>query len=247
MLVLLGNGELYAWGVNDHFQLGNEPRGVNVIGPPVGVSFPHSHRVVHVAAGGMHSFAIDVVGDVWSWGANPRGQTGIDIGENGQGETINTPRRVSTMCKGSSILADSRVVNIACGEFHSLFLLNDGRVFACGGFDSGQLGLAPEHILKSVNKIHHPRVLTGIATPREVQFPFPSRNRERIIGINADSRRSMAWTNSHLFAWGMGNVGELGLGDVEEVFLPTLVDLNGQKPVQVSCGGLHTLALCHKY
>jgi len=195
----------------------------------------------------MHSFAIDSIGDVWSWGLNLRGQAGIEISEGRYEEIIETPRRVAAMSRGSPILAGSRVVDIACGEFHSMFLFDDGRVFTCGAYDSGQLGLGLDYILASVNKVHHPRVRAGIAVPREVWFPFPSRRWEKIIGIEADSRRSMAWTKSHLFAWGMGNVGELGLGPtVEEVFQPTLVDLAGWKPVQVSCGGQHTLALFTK-
>lgn len=223
----------------------------NVLGSPVRINLPDSRRVDRVAAGSMHSFAIDSDGDVWGWGLNLRGQTGIDtsvdINKGGYGEVIKTPLPVPTMCRGSPILAGSRVVDIACGEFHSVFLLDDGRVFTCGAYDSGQLGLGPGHILASVNKVYHPRTRVGIVVPREVRFPFPSRRRERIIGIVADSRRSMAWTEAHLFVWGMGNVGELGLGPyVDEVFQPTLVDLAGWKPVRVSCGGQHTLALFTK-
>ena len=223
----------------------------NVLGSPVRINLPDSRRVDRAAAGSMHSFAIDSDGDVWGWGLNLRGQTGIDtsvdINKGGYGEVIKTPFPVPTMCRGSPILAGSRVVDIACGEFHSVFLLDDGRVFTCGAYDSGQLGLGPGHILASVNKVYHPRTRVGIVVPREVRFPFPSRKRERIIGIVADSRRSMAWTETHLFVWGMGNVGELGLGPyVDEVFQPTLVDLAGWKPVRISCGGQHTLALFTK-
>ena len=244
ILVISTTGALYAWGINEGHRLGTASHGANVLGPLTRISLLHSRRVVHVAAGSMHSFAIDSVGDIWGWGLNLRGQTGIDIGEGGHGEVIEIPRRVSTMCRGSPTLGSSRVVDVACGEFHSVFLLDDGRVFTCGAYDSGQLGLGPGHILACVNKVYHPRVRVGITVPREVRFPFPPCKWERIIGIEADSRRSMAWTESHLFAWGMGNVGELGLGpNVDEVFQPTLVDLAGWKPVQVSCGGQHTLAL----
>jgi len=244
ILIISTTGALYAWGVNEGFRLGTASHKANIIEAPVRINLPHSRRMVRVAAGSMHSFAIDSTGDVWGWGLNLRGQIGIDIGEGGYGEIIKTPRRVSAMCEDSLVLAGSRVVDIACGEFHSLFLLNDGRVFTCGAYDSGQLGLSPGHILASVNKVHHPLVRVGIAAPREVLFPPPPHKQERIIGIEADSRRSMAWTGSRLFVWGMGNVGELGLGpDIDEVFQPTLVDLAGWKPVQVSCGGQHTLAL----
>ena len=233
--------------MNEGHRLGTASHGVNIVGAPVRIDLPYSRRVVRVAAGSMHSFAIDSIGDVWGWGLNLRGQIGIEIGEDRYEETIETPRRISTMSRGSPILAGSRVVDIACGEFHSMFLLDDGRVFTCGAYDSGQLGLGPEHILASVNKVHHPMVQAGISIPREVWFSSHSYKREKVIGIEADSRRSMAWTESQLFVWGMGNVGELGLGPtVEEVFQPTLVDLAGWKPVQVSCGGQHTLALFTK-
>ena len=171
----------------------------------------------------MHSFTIDSVGDVWGWGLSLRGQIGVDIGEGGYREIIQTPRRVSTMRTGSPIVAGSRVVDIACGEFHSASLLDNGLVFACGAYDSGQLGVGSGHFLASANKIHHPRVRGGEAVPREVRFPFPSGKRERVVWIDADSRRSVAWTISHLFVWGMGNVGELGLGVQRRRSLPAHV------------------------
>jgi len=236
ILIVTTTGTPHAWGVNEYHRLGTISHGANVVGTPIRITLPHSRRVVRVAAGNMHSFAIDSIGDV-----NVRGQIGIGIGEGGYGKIIETPRRVSTMSKGSPILAGARVTDIACGEFHSVFLLDDGRVFACGAYDSGQLGLGR---VASVNKMHNPRIRDSNAVPKEVKFPFPLCEPERIIGIEADSRRSMAWTESHLFAGGMGNVGELGLGPtVNEAFQPTLVDLAGWKPVQVSCGGQHTLAL----
>lgn len=243
ILVVSITGALYAWGINEFCQLGIVSPEANVLRSPIRIDLPFSRRVVRAAAGGMHSFAIDIYDDVWTWGLNSRGQTGIDIDEDGHGMVIETPRRVPTMCEGNPALAGSHVVDIACGEFHSVFLLQDGRVFTCGAYDSGQLGLGPVNTLVSVNKVHHPRIRTGIAVPLEVHFPFPSGGVERIIGIEADSRRSMAWTKSHLYLWGMGNVGELGLGPVTEVFQPTLIDLVGWKPIQVSCGGQHTLAL----
>jgi regulator of chromosome condensation len=197
--------------------------------------------VVRAAAGKAHSFVIDSLGDIWSWGVNFNGQAAIN--DQKHTEVIDTPHQVPTMSKGSPTLGGSHVVDISCGDFHSMFLLEDGRVFSCGKYTSGQLGLGPEHILKSENEKHHPHVQSGITVPREIRFPFPSGTPEKIIGIEAGYRRSMAWTESHLFAWGMGNVSELGLGHITEAFQPTLVDVIGHKPVHVSCGGQHTLAL----
>jgi len=235
ILTISTTGTFYAWGVNEGCRLGTVSHEANITGAPVRINLPHSRRMVRVAAGSMHSFAIDSIGGVWGWGLNLRGQIDIDFGEDGYGETIETPRRVSAMRGDSPVPAGSRVIDIACGEFHFVFLLDDGRIFTCGAYDGGKLGLGPGHILVPVNKVHHPSVRISIAEPREVRFPFPSRKLVRIMGIEADSRRSMAWTEPHLLVWGMGDVGE--------VFQPTLVDLAGWNPVQVSCGGQHTLAL----
>ena len=248
ILIVSTTGVLYTWGVNENCQLGAQSNVGNGLGSLVKFTLPYSHRFVRVAAGGMHSFAIDSVGNVWGWGVNIRGQIGLDVGEGESGKIIETPQKVSKMCKGSSVLGDACVIEISCGEFHSLFLLDDGRVFVCGGYDSGQLGLGSRHFLASINKVYHPHVHAGISTPWEVMFPLPGNKQERIIGIEAGSRRSMAWSKSRLFVWGMGNVGELGLGPrLGEVFEPTLVGSEGGwKPVLVSCGGQHTLALCVK-
>ena len=79
------------------YRLGTTSHGVNVVRYPVRISLPYSRRVVHVAAGSMHPFAIDSIGDVWGWSLNSCGQVGIETGEGGYEGIIETPRRVSTM------------------------------------------------------------------------------------------------------------------------------------------------------
>jgi hypothetical protein len=58
------------------------------------------------------------------------------------------------------------------GQEHSLFLLEVGRVFICGPYHDGQLGLGPTHALAPANN----DLLCGggIAGPWEVRFPFPT-------------------------------------------------------------------------
>ena len=38
-------------------------------------------------------------------------------------------------------MSTEKVIQIASGVFHSLFLTNKGRVYSCGWNDGGQLGL----------------------------------------------------------------------------------------------------------
>lgn len=37
-------------------------------------------------------------------------------------------------------ISEMRVVDIACGEKHSMMLTKDGRLFVCGSDEEGQLG-----------------------------------------------------------------------------------------------------------
>ena len=81
--------EHYAYGVKQGYRPGTTSHGANVVRYSVRISLP---RVVHVAAGSMHSFAIDSIGDIWGWGLNLRGQVGIEIREGGYEGIIQTPR-----------------------------------------------------------------------------------------------------------------------------------------------------------
>ena len=148
---------------------------MNVIGPPVKINPPDSRRIVRVATRSMHSFAIDSIGVVWGCDLNLCGQIGIGI------------------------LAGSCDVEIARGEFHSMFLPDDGRVFTCRAYDSGQLAPGPGHTPASVGRVHHSMIQGRIDVLRKAWFSSRSYKREKMIGIEADSRRSMARTESQLF------------------------------------------------
>lgn len=70
-------------------------------------------------------------GEVWSFGCNDEGALGRDTSEEGseyEARKVNLP---------------NACIRITAGDSHSAFLLNDGRVFACGSFrDShGTMGL----------------------------------------------------------------------------------------------------------
>src|SRR5436190_529197 len=82
-----------------------------------------------VSAGASHGLAVRSDGTVWAWGDNSAGQLG-------QTNTVTYspfPMRIATI---------TNAVSVAAGNYHSLALLKDGRVFAWGKNDQGQLGNA---------------------------------------------------------------------------------------------------------
>jgi hypothetical protein len=71
-LALKSNGTVWAWGENDHGQLGNST--FQPVSTPVEVSDLLS--VIGLAAGANHSLALRNDGTVWAWGDNGSGQLG---------------------------------------------------------------------------------------------------------------------------------------------------------------------------
>ena len=66
-------GQLWAWGRNDHGQLGLS-NALNQLRP---VKVPSSKNFVAIAAGHEHSLALSDDGTLWTWGHNANGQLGI--------------------------------------------------------------------------------------------------------------------------------------------------------------------------
>ena len=124
-------GALYACGGNDSGQLCLEDCGEStelrfippsVVGP-----------VVYVAAGCSHTYVISSSTAVFGCGANDRGQLAVVESE----ESASLRPRWMQCCSFNRM----KIVQVACGEGHTIALATDGEVFAWGAGDGGRLGL----------------------------------------------------------------------------------------------------------
>jgi len=121
-LALVADGSVWAWGDNEHGQLGD---GTNTYrSAPVEVS--GLEGVISVVAGPWHNLAVKEDGTVWAWGANLAGQLG---------DGTFTNRTLPVQVNGVS-----GIVAIAAGINHSLAVRSDGTVWAWGYNQAGQLG-----------------------------------------------------------------------------------------------------------
>nr|XP_017211386.1 probable E3 ubiquitin-protein ligase HERC4 [Danio rerio] len=124
-------------------------------------------------------------------------------------------------------LENRQVIQIACGDQHSMALTNDGQLFVWGENALGQLGLRKEQ--------------AGTQSPRHLQSlcGIP------VAQISAGGNHSFVLSLSGVvFGWGGNSAGQLGLGDTTDRFVPTVVNsLKRKKIVSISCGGEHTAAL----
>lgn len=142
VLALTTTGHVYVWGNGSQSQLGRkvlERRRLNGLHPErMGL-----RNIVHVAAGQYHSFAIDEKGEVYGWGLNTFHQLGITPEKGGDADMIITPSIVDGLSPKAH--NGSRVVQIEGGEHHSLFLFDNGEVWACGRSDAHQCGVSKDH------------------------------------------------------------------------------------------------------
>ena len=142
VLALTSTGHVYVWGNGQQNQLGRriiERRKLNGLEPErLGL-----RNIVQVAAGMYHSFAMDSNGVVWAWGLNTFHQTGLTAAKGGDEEMVMIPAQVDGLSPDQH--GGSKVVQISGGEHHSLFLFDNGEVWACGRSDSHQCGLGPDH------------------------------------------------------------------------------------------------------
>lgn len=100
-------------------------------------------KIVHVAAGSFHSFALDEKGNVYGWGLDQYRQTGVSEEDlYGDDPTVQTPTILRELDPKKH--DGSKVVRIACGQHHSVFLFDNGEVYTVGRADDHQLGLAAD-------------------------------------------------------------------------------------------------------
>ena len=87
-------------------------------------------RCVQVAAGELHSAAVTVDGDLYTWGDSFCGQLG-----HGEKGPLTSPVQVT-----AGGLEDECVANVSCGARHTLAVTEDGEVFSWGLGHFGVLG-----------------------------------------------------------------------------------------------------------
>jgi len=123
-LAVGGDGSVWAWGFNEHGQLGMETGDEWRLTTPTHLA--GFEGALSVAAGADHSFAVTADGRLWAWGRHDFGRLG-----DGSREHRFAPVEVSAV---------SGVLAAAGGSIHSVAVMEDGSLWAWGDNRHGQLG-----------------------------------------------------------------------------------------------------------
>ncbi|KAI9652566.1 MAG: hypothetical protein M1829_001508 [Trizodia sp. TS-e1964] len=200
-------GRVWSWGAGQQYQLGRrvvQRFRSHGLGPrEFGL-----RNIKYMGSGDYHGFAINEKGDVFTWGLNSFGQTGILYNAGCDGAVINMVTKLKS-------LADYKIKAISGGAHHTLAQTEDDDLLVWGRIDGHQTGIEPSDLpLENVivDQKKEPRIIsvpTIIPDIKAVQFSCKG---DTCMAITPEGKA---------YAWGFSGTYQAGCGEGEYVHLPT--------------------------
>lgn len=131
-VAVISSGIGYAWGANDSGQLGSGDAAARNWPTLVLKGAMGSHSIVEVSAGAHHTVVIGSDDRAYAWGLNNYGQLGTGNG--------NPWSYIAVAVNTTGPLVNAKIKQVAAGWDHSVAVVADGRAYAWGRNDYGQLG-----------------------------------------------------------------------------------------------------------
>jgi alpha-tubulin suppressor-like RCC1 family protein len=194
---------------------------------------PSLQLIVHtISVGKDFCSLVSCLGEVYTWGYNQFGQLGHD-------DRIMRPEPAAI-----KFFKDTVIIDISCGNQHCLALDCDGTSYVWG---RNQAVIGQTEILDRYGKINNYQNV-GV-------HQFKPRVMKEVLGYykikkisSGGFHNAVLTEKSELYLWGDNESNQLGLKDLEalNITIPKQIEffqINKYHIHEVSCGGLHTLAL----
>ncbi|MFT4186029.1 MAG: hypothetical protein QM613_02205, partial [Micrococcaceae bacterium] len=188
MLALASDGTVYAWGLNDSGQLGDNTTTNSSV--PVAVTTTgvlSGKTITSISARSDHSLALASDGTVYAWGANGSGQLGNNTTTNSS-----VPVAVTT----TGVLSGKTITDISAGDAHSLVLASDNTLYSWGNGAYGRLGRGST----TSSSVPVAVTMTGVLSGKT------------ITDISAGNYNSYVVASGWAYAWGSNVFGSNGNG-----------------------------------
>lgn len=221
------DGTAFSWGCGRHGVLGHDDV-ADKSTPLIILKFQADRvRISFMSAGFAHCGAVTDSGKVYMFGKGEDGALGLGK---------SPPHEVS---QPTAVQALLNVLELSCsvGEKHghTLFVTDEGRVYACGDGYKGKLGLGDQ-----------------LSRFEPTILPSESFNHEFITHVSAGGIHSAAVSQKgHVFTWGCGSDGRLGHPEGQghrylfRSDVPRVVEALSKvsTATRISCSYYHTAAL----
>ena len=212
-LCLSRDSTVYSFGYSIDGEHGHDEE-EDVFPPKIISSMTH---IKLISVGFRHSTCLDSDGNIFSFGDNYYGQLGIGV----DGDTLDhthIPQKVNL----------PPCIQISCGEFFTICLLENGELYSFGDNHAGQLGLG--NIGNTTDFYTSPQLISSL---QDVEF------------IECNGHFAFCKTlNNEVFCWGYNYFGVLGLGNREVQNVPVLcTSLLNENVIDIKGGENHILVL----
>ncbi|KAI9371904.1 regulator of chromosome condensation 1/beta-lactamase-inhibitor protein II [Aspergillus egyptiacus] len=237
------------WGANNRGQLGRKvlPRQrdntSNLI--PRACTFPggkwgHTDQfdVVTIGAGEYHSFAVRMDGEVYAWGCNMYGQTGIAERLLQEDSCIPLPRVVWT-------LPDQQTRSITGGTDHSVAVTQDGRCLSWASVANAALVIRREDLQNDITDHHDTVDSRMLRTPTLVTCIDGS----VAHAVAGPSHTLVVTRKGKAFGWGSNSHFEVSFIDRSDVESPKLIqseELERRRVVGAAAGKHFSILLTER-
>lgn len=231
-------GLIHIWGCGEQNQLGhhiNERLDVEQKGclyPSLLRTGTRKYKAIYTGAD--HCFAIDTKDQVWSWGLNSFGATGIAAGAGDDNAAVYTPSLVKALNN-----SNSNIVHMAGGQHHSIAINSAGQALVFGRTDGAQTGLdlstlPDSSLIRDENNV-----------ARIVIVPTPLPHIGTAVYASAGTDTSIVLNKAGLaYSWGFGANYQTGQGVTADIATPTHIDntaVRGRVLKWSGCGGQYSL------
>ncbi|BDR54308.1 hypothetical protein KIMH_04190 [Bombiscardovia apis] len=225
-LAISTQGNIYAWGRNDHGQLGNGTVGGSASRPTL-VKTPDGVTFTQVSAGERHALALASNHRLYAWGDNFYGQTGSSTNV---GTT--TPITEPTPVRAGDMF--DNITQISAGGSHSLAVSMKQEVLAWGSNERGELGY--DQATGDSQPHPDPLIVKTITYNPKITQVSAGGEFGRGYSLAIDS-------SGAVYAWGDNQFGQLGDGSLQSPTRPKQIYYLPHNITQVSAGYGHSLAL----
>uniref|UniRef100_K3WC04 B box-type domain-containing protein n=1 Tax=Globisporangium ultimum (strain ATCC 200006 / CBS 805.95 / DAOM BR144) TaxID=431595 RepID=K3WC04_GLOUD len=175
----------------------------------------HPPRIVAVVAGHLAGYALDDQGQVYSWGTQCYGQLGFE-------EAMNTEENGLDHADEGTNHSDAIKTPMEDDK--------DKATDSEGSEDDDDEAKTPPPPVVVVHKV--PQLVSGLGG---IKFTKLAAGNHFAIAISS---------SGHVYSWGRGNCGQLGLGKTEYAAIPARIDaLADWVAVDVACGHSHALGI----